>query len=264
VIWCDTRNVSDDDYNLYFAASADGGTSFLPGVKLTDEVSHRLGAGNMRISPATWKVERETSARMTFLSPSSRWPAGGDYIGLAADADGTFHPLWPDSRSGTFEVYTTQVRVEATAAAANSSSTACPAMRTEVTKDVTLLNDPSRFAVEKRQADLPIRIKNISKQRIYSPILVQVDGFGSGMGELWKEHAPTILNASNNKQGSGAVFDYSALLGSSDALEPGAETGAFPWKLRLSASELIPDLHYRVFGNRPAGECGREPKRTTE
>jgi len=272
VIWLDTRNLSDDDYNVYFAASEDGGKSFLPSVKLNSEVSHRKGAGNMRISPTTWKPPaviskgKDTSARMTMLSPMSRYAAGGDYIGLAADLDGTFHPLWPDSRSGTFQVYTTQVRLQRAASISSADPTpaACPAARVEITDDVSLISDPTKFVPDKREAYLPIRLKNNSKQPIYSPILVQVDGFGSGFGEMAKEFAPVILDASNGKQAIGAVFDYSELLGNSDVLPPGAETGAFIWKLRLSPGDLIPDLHFRVFGNRPASNCSHDAKPGTD
>ena len=141
---------------------------------------------------------------------------------------------------------------------------ACPVTRVEVTDDVILVSDPSKFVPDKREAHLPIRLKNNSKQPIYAPIVVQVDGFGSLFGEMWKEFAPTILNASNNKQATGAVFDYSGLLGNSDVLAPGAETRASIWKLQLSSGDLTPDLHFRVFGNRPASNCNREAKPGTE
>jgi hypothetical protein len=77
---------------------------------------------------------------------------------------------------------------------------------------VALISDPTKFVSDKREAHLPVRVKNNSKQPISSPIVVQVDGFGSGLGELAKKLAPTILNASNAKEGVSAVFDYSALL----------------------------------------------------
>jgi len=268
VIWFDTRDLPEDDYNVYFAASEDGGKSFLPSVKLSSEVSHRKGAGNMRLAPTAWKppavlrTGKDTSARLTLLSPMSRYAAGGDYIGLAAGIDGTFHPLWPDSRSGTFQVYTTQVRLQRTAPSSGGdpAPAVCTATRVEITDDVALISDPTKFVPDKREAHLPIRLKNNSKQPISSPIVVQVDGFGSGFGEVAKEFAPTILNASNAQEGVGAVFDYSALLGNSDLLLPGAETGAFVWKLRLSPGDVIPDLHFHVFGNRPAGNCSEDTK----
>ena len=40
-----------------------------------------------------------------------RWPAGGDYFGLAVSPDGTFHVLWSDSRTGVFQLRTALIEV---------------------------------------------------------------------------------------------------------------------------------------------------------
>jgi len=42
---------------------------------------------------------------------ATRWPLGGDYSGLAAAADGTFHLLWADGRGDYYQLHTAQVRV---------------------------------------------------------------------------------------------------------------------------------------------------------
>jgi hypothetical protein len=34
---------------------------------------------------------------------------GGDYIGLAAAADGSFHAVWIDARDGAFRLYTSRI-----------------------------------------------------------------------------------------------------------------------------------------------------------
>ena len=47
---------------------------------------------------------------------ATRWPEGGDYSGLAAAADGTFHVLWADSRDGIYRLWTAPVTVKTTAA----------------------------------------------------------------------------------------------------------------------------------------------------
>lgn len=46
--------------------------------------------------------------------PLQRWPRGGDYYGLAAAAaDGRFHALWSDARSGMMQLWTAAVTVNA-------------------------------------------------------------------------------------------------------------------------------------------------------
>jgi hypothetical protein len=38
---------------------------------------------------------------------------GGDYIGLAASADGSFHAVWSDARGGAFRTFTARIDVDA-------------------------------------------------------------------------------------------------------------------------------------------------------
>jgi len=94
VTWLDGR--SDPDrrcFDVYFTASLDGGESFLPEVKVSSESSCAADGTN------GWVAER--------------WPSGGDYSGFVAAADGRFHIVWPDSRSGRFRLRHTAVTVDA-------------------------------------------------------------------------------------------------------------------------------------------------------
>jgi hypothetical protein len=76
---------------LFFAASLDGGKSFLPEVKVSS-------AENCADTPAN------AEAGMRFV-------LGGEYHGLAARADGQFQLLWSDSRKGIFQLRTATVQV---------------------------------------------------------------------------------------------------------------------------------------------------------
>lgn len=95
VSWMDWRDSADrsDCPELYWAASADGGASFGPEVRVSTEracFGTRANGGGAR-----------------------RWPlGGGDYMGMAAAADGSFHPIWSDSRTGIFQIWTATVRVQ--------------------------------------------------------------------------------------------------------------------------------------------------------
>jgi hypothetical protein len=93
VAWYDTRrDPRGECYDLYFSASLDGGATFLPNVRVTPEPSCP------QASPQQYGV-------------AQRWSFGGDYSGLAAGADGRFHVLWADSRSGVYRLWTADVRV---------------------------------------------------------------------------------------------------------------------------------------------------------
>lgn len=72
--------------------SADGGETWIPEVAVSGEAS-------CPISP------RNGTAGM-------RFPAGGDYHGLAALPDGSFRIVWSDARSGVFELWTNTVHIE--------------------------------------------------------------------------------------------------------------------------------------------------------
>lgn len=76
---------------VFFAASLDGGTTFLPDVKVSS-------AENCPDTPANGEA-------------GTRWKAGGDYHGLAAAADGQFHLLWADSREGIYQLRTAHVEI---------------------------------------------------------------------------------------------------------------------------------------------------------
>ncbi|MDB4908895.1 MAG: hypothetical protein JWO05_3679 [Gemmatimonadetes bacterium] len=77
--------------NLWFTASGDGGRTFASPVKVSS-------APNCPDTPGNGEAGR-------------RWPAGGDYHGLAAGADGRFHLVWADSRSGVYQLRTATIRV---------------------------------------------------------------------------------------------------------------------------------------------------------
>ncbi len=111
VSWYDTRDVPDGSgFDEYFTASVDGGKSFLPPVRVSSDSSRFVGQGNLRMDPIVSGHKDELY--MSLLSAGSRWGNGGDYMGLAAGADGAFFPFWADSRTGTFQMYTARVTVE--------------------------------------------------------------------------------------------------------------------------------------------------------
>jgi len=101
ISWYDARN-DPREYRgtfrcqeVFFAASLDGGRTFLPNVKVST-------AENCPDTPANGEAGR-------------RFVAGGDYHGLAAAADGRFHLVWADSREGIYQLRTAVVRVAAKA-----------------------------------------------------------------------------------------------------------------------------------------------------
>ena len=95
VAWVQHEKYETDPhcYRTYFAASVNGGETFTPPQVVSDMVSCPDKTKN--------KEGYFTVGRMR----------GGDYIGLAAAADGSFHAVWVDARNGAFQVYTARIQV---------------------------------------------------------------------------------------------------------------------------------------------------------
>lgn len=93
VTWNDRRHGREGEpcSDVYFAASTDGGETFLP---------------ERRLSTRTGCAGTEANARA-----ARRWPMGGDYSGMAVDAAGRFRPVWADARTGVFQLYTATVEL---------------------------------------------------------------------------------------------------------------------------------------------------------
>lgn len=92
VTWYERRKEATREcQHIYFTASLDGGKTFLPEARVS-------------LAPSCPDTPRNGGS-------AKRWPAGGDYSGLAAAADGSFHVLWSDSRNGIYQLWSARVQV---------------------------------------------------------------------------------------------------------------------------------------------------------
>ena len=257
VSWQDTRESPDAEfgYRVYFTASVDGGQTFLSPVPVATEWSRPHGAGNLVYTPATFVTPTDGgSVRMSFLSAAGRWGNGGDYTGMAADADGVFHPAWADSRTGTFQVMTARVRVERPPAAQTTTGTGGSASpspqpeRADVTSRIEFVSDPSRYDRTSKELELRIRLKNTSDRPVHGPLTLTIKKFGSGLGEDGRDRMPVVLNASNKKENDGATFIYDAALGTDRMLLPGGLSGPVLLRFKVVDPLRIPDMHLLVEG----------------
>ena len=244
VTWYDTRDAASEfAFHQHFAASFDGGATFSEPHRVSGALSRPLGSGNLLPSPTTFGGP-EGELRVALLSAASRWVNGGDYMGLTASADGHFHPVWADARSGSYQVYTARVRIEDEAPARPPPA----GEPVDVTDRIELVNDPGRYNAETGELELWIRLRNKSATPIIGPIEVEIRKFGSGMGDVLSELAPEVLNAENGVRGNGARFVYDGALGTERVLPPGGVSGAMPWRLRLQDPVRVPDMHVYVTG----------------
>ena len=93
VAWVDRRNDSSLKKNdIYFTISTDGGKTFHQEVRVTAVNSDPLNTANAKAA------ERHFS--------------GGDYMGCVGKPDGSFQLVWADSRSGVFQLYMSNIKIE--------------------------------------------------------------------------------------------------------------------------------------------------------
>ena len=92
VLWIQDERYESDArcYRVWFAASVDGGENF----SVPTTVSEKVSCSDPKLNP-----EPYFNTRLK----------GGDYIGLAAAADGSFHAVWIDARDGAFRLYTARI-----------------------------------------------------------------------------------------------------------------------------------------------------------
>jgi hypothetical protein len=258
VSWYDTRDATEGfQFHQYFAASLDGGSTFLPPVMVSSAISSPLGPGNMTMGATVW--EHRGTSLLSLVSAASRWPGGGDYMGMAADRDGVFHPFWADARTGTFQIYTAAVSVVvpaqepevAPAGEDAAAAAATPKLVTAVVDDrVEVVFDPTRFDGAAKVAEIPARLQNVSKKPIYPPITLSVTGFGMQDPELPEYPYPPmwVIDPATGADGETAIYDFSGALGNLESLEPGALSGPVVLKFRFEDPTLPQPIRFKVEG----------------
>jgi hypothetical protein len=141
--------------------------------------------------------------------------SAGDYAGLAADVNGTFHAFWIDNRTGISQIWTAPIVVDGRAVR-NGDVTL--SQLKDVSHDVELEIVSSRYDGLSNTVRLGARLKNWSQKSIHGPLKLRLTNIGSRAGN------PVAVNADNHLDQPGAVWDFSFLL-SNNTLEPEEESG---------------------------------------
>jgi len=251
VTWFDTRNGANAwRYDQYAALSTNGGESFLPAVRVSSESSNPGGEGNQALIPSALVIQDRLT--LNFTSAFSRWAAGGDYMGLSADSNGDFYSFWADSRSGTFQVAGAKISLRSEVNASAGTTNQRQLTETELTRRVELKFGATKYDSATKTLELPVLIKNISKETIYGPLHLQIPKIGGVFewedAQADKQLEPAVLNATNKKSSAGAQFDFTSALGSGGALRPGEITSPITCKLRLVDPNRVPTIELRVIG----------------
>jgi hypothetical protein len=199
--WYDRRENPDNiGYVARFAASLDGGETWLPSVRVSEQAAQfRPGAGEG--VGAYVEEAGEAPGPLTLHVYRAPEPSAGDTAGLRADADGVFHAVWVDNRSGRGEVYTASVTVAGTVARHGSPDLAALAdVSGRVAVDLTdVVYDPKT-----RRVTVEASVRNKSAETLRGRLVGRLLSVDSEAGRA------SVLDADNGASGAGATFDFTA------------------------------------------------------
>lgn len=270
VTWYDRRETSNNrDWSVRFTASVNGGNSFSPSVKVSEAAfSHdtitipsvlelsSLGGGDYE-SPAS---------RLSISVRQSRsYFTGGDTAGLAASADGLFHALWIDNRTGVPQVWTAPIKVNGNSVGSTeqgfSNTFKDPATGGEkrdsrrpdnITSRVIFEFSEGRYDSRTETFFIRAHLVNTSSETLVGRLVVTL----KQLRPEWAE----IINADNRKPGTDAIFDFTSLL-TKNRLAPGQRTRGKLIKIHIRnqhrdatdshlSSRYFPQLSLEVFRER--------------
>lgn len=233
VMWLDRRDHPDDlGWDIRFRASLDGGETFLPSIKASN-VDYDPSRGN-RVplfgdGDGQFKVQSTNSLSIAWFTFH-----GGHTMGLTADANGGFHPLWVANPKGTPQLWTTDIAVDGHAVKNGSAELA---NLKDASKLVRLEFIDRYYNLKTHSLDFDLRLENSSKATIYGPLKVRVLDVGSYVGDV------TIQAGGAERSVEGTVWDFTPLL-SGGTFHPGDITKPI-------------HVHLTVRGIDPFSQIGR-------
>lgn len=174
VAWADRREHADNQGSWYrVAASADGGETFSPSVKVATQpysIAKQSGAA-LSISSAP----ANNMLRGWNLRVSAGWLGQmGHTVQMLAAEDGAFHPFWIDDRTGTPQVWTGRVSVDLV-----------PRTRTiDLSEQVRVELLRARIATAEGSLTVPLRLRNVSDSPISGRLFLELSQVRSELGDL--------------------------------------------------------------------------------
>lgn len=145
---------------------------------------------------------------------------GGHTGGMAATADGRFHPFWVDNRTGIAQLWTAAVTVPGAAIKNGSPELALLDDISDAIELQTLSTDYDR---KTNRLTVRVKLKNTSSQAVQGPLNLRLIDLSSQLGQARAE------NTDNGISGPGAVWTIRG-----GVLEPGQESSEQQLSFRIS------------------------------
>jgi hypothetical protein len=259
VTWYDRRESGDNmGWNVWAAASLDGGVTFTRNTPvsdaanaITDRTEWVQGAPRV-FGGGTRRLGATKGRPITVGMSIHPWLlSGGDTDGMAVGADGTFHAMWVDNRTGVSQLWTVPVTVHGTVEKHGARELA---ELPDITDEVTLEPRSTSYDRATGALTLTASLRNTSTDTVRAPVKVRVIALTSELG------VPRVVGADNGVTTIGAIWDLSSTVPPVGLL-PDSTTAPRTLTFRLSdvrpirpkrsrgfASGLV-DFRIRVFAN---------------
>jgi hypothetical protein len=233
VTWFDRRESSDNmGWRLRAAVSLDGGVTFTPSTPVastsntfTDRTQWIQGTPSVSGGGRPGVSGRPISVGVGVHG----WLAsGGDTNGLAVGADGVFHTVWVDNRTGISQLWTAPITVRGTVEKHGARELADLA---DVTDDLTLETQSTAYDRSTNTLTVTARIRNTSRDTVHAPLKARVISLTSQLG------VPSVVGAANGLSTTGAIWDFGNTIGSRGLLPDSATA---PRTLRFRLTDVRP------------------------
>jgi len=231
VTWYDRRDSEDNSgYTVRFRASVDGGETWLPSVRVSEQ-SERPCPEPTDISAYAATADLPRTPLRVMVKP---WACGHaeDTTGLAADVLGGFHALWIDNHLGAKQLFTAAIYVNREPVRHGSNTLAS---LDDITQRIALQVTAAKYDKISRTIVLQVRLWNRSDQPLRGRLVARLIDFNSALGDV------VVLNSDNGERGIGATFDFSPLLKGGD-LAPKTSLAAKEFRFKLNQVSLRPRL----------------------
>ena len=190
ITWLDRReDPFNQEFRQRFTASLDGGESVLPSVAVSEAAhTYARGEGEREGYAGLGAVPgpRDGSSWIAIITGGAHrtYEEVGDYVGMMVAADGRFHPVWVDNRTGVAQLYTAPVEV---AGKARTPAEWNADLGRNVTDSVAVLVNRSTFDAASCSFDVSVDLLNRWSEPLDLPLTVKVEQMFSQIGVPWSE-----------------------------------------------------------------------------
>lgn len=240
VMWYDRReSPNDQGWLTRFAASLDGGETFLQSVRVSEAAQVLSENDKWEVGGASFSSAEGVGVFLTSFGRDDE----DHTAGMSADATGVFHPFWVDNRTGIKQIWTSSVTVTLPAFRNGSANLA---QLEDLSKRVELKLSNFSFNRGRSEVSVDAQLKNISNEVLEGPINLRVIKLESSSARQ-----VVVGNADNEQKGLGAVWDFSSQL-KANLLQPGQLSDARRLSFQLSEflvkRSMLVNMNVRVLG----------------